>query len=84
MLLTIINIYLIDREDFTDNLSDFIKSLEEVPELGFSSDGVVSENSHFVDLRVGVLLSRGGSSDDKVLVDVVSSSVFSSFDHFYI
>ena len=72
------------RKDFTYDSSDFIESLEEVPELRFSSDGVVSEDSHFVDLGAGVLLGGGSSSDNKKLVDIVSGGVFSGFDHFYI
>ncbi len=47
---------LLNRDDFSLDLSDFVLSLHVVPELGLSKDGVLSENSHSVESRIRVLL----------------------------
>lgn len=58
---------LLNRDDFTLDLSDFVLSLHVVPELGLSKNGVNSEHSHSVEGGVRVLLCGKSSADDEEL-----------------
>ena len=54
-------------DDFTLNLANLMLSLHVVPELRPGEDGISLENTHSVELGIGVLLRSEGSSDDKEL-----------------
>ena len=58
---------LLNRDDLTLDLSDFVLSLHVVPELGLSKHGVLSENSHSVESRVRCLLRWETSANNKEL-----------------
>lgn len=58
---------LLNRDDLTLDLSDFVLSLHVVPELRLSEDGVLGENSHSVESRVRVLLTGETSADNEEL-----------------
>ena len=59
--------YLRDGNDLSLDFSDLVLSLHVVPELGLSKAGVLSENSHSVELGVGVLLRGETSANHEVL-----------------
>ena len=44
--------------------------MHEVPVAGLSSDGVGGEESHSVDLGLGIVLSRESATDDVIVVDL--------------
>ena len=58
---------LLDRDDFTLDLSDLVLSLHVVPELRLSKDGVLGENSHSVESRVRILLTWETSANNEEL-----------------
>ena len=65
--------YLRDGHNFSLDLSDFVLSLHVIPELRLSKASVLSENSHSVELGVGVLFRRKTSANHEVLSDLKGS-----------
>lgn len=59
-------------QNLTTRALGAVDTLHEVPELGASQDGVLSEELHLEDLRDGDLLSGGRASRDLVLVHTSS------------
>lgn len=58
---------LLNRDDLSLDLSDFVLSLHVVPELGLGKNWVSSEHSHSVEGGVRVLLSRKSSANNEEL-----------------
>ena len=49
--------------------------MHEVPVAGLSSDGVGGEESHSVDLGLGIVLSRESATDDVIVVNLRKGSI---------
>ena len=49
--------------------------MHEVPVAGLGSDGVGGEESHSVDLGLGIVLSRESATDDVIVVNLRKGSI---------
>ena len=67
--------YLVDSENLTSSLLHLLQSVHEIPVAGLGSDGVGSEESHSVDLGLGIVLSRESATDDVIVVNLQNERI---------
>ena len=57
--------------------------MHEIPIAGLGSDGVGSEESHSVDLGLGIVLSGESATDDVVVVNLQNERLQPHFNSFF-
>ena len=67
--------YLIDSENLTSSLLHLLQSVHEIPITGLGGDGVGGEESHSVDLGLGIVLSGESATDDVIVVNLPNERI---------
>ena len=62
--------YLVHGEDFPSSLLHLLQSVHEIPVAGLGSHRVRSEQSHSVNLRLGVRLGGESAANDLIVVNL--------------